>query len=251
MLSKYFSYDRKKDVPIQRQMGFTLLELLIALTITLIVIMAAQRYVAGVVLDQTHLTEQHDQVSQTYVTLNNIQSDVSRAGFTPIAAKLSLSIPEAVIIQSCKISGCVGDELTISYWQLIQTGQEVKDCVGHNVVSDIQDGWAKVVNTYRVRSTGKLSCSGNGGTDDDTFALLDNVDSHSWILKDSKDGNRLLSVCLTTKNAPLAQVNGSAQPKNCVTQSVMSDPINYRTTEVDFLVRSNRVPPKGTGSVSP
>ena len=52
-----------------RQSGFTLIELLIALALTLVIVVAVQRYVAGVTSDQEHLTQQQDQTSQTFIVM--------------------------------------------------------------------------------------------------------------------------------------------------------------------------------------
>ena len=69
-----------------RQSGFTLIELLITLALTLLIVVAVQRYVAGVTTDQSHLSAQQDQTSQMNISLSNIQNDVARAGFVPLAS---------------------------------------------------------------------------------------------------------------------------------------------------------------------
>ena len=220
-----------------RQSGFTLIELLIALALTLVIVVAVQRYVAGVSADQTHLTNQQDQTAQTFIVLSNIQRDVARAGFTPLAANPNAGIPAPIEIKPCTINACKGDELTIRYWQY-STGA-VYDCVGHEVAKT--DNWALVENTYRVRTSSELACSGNGGKDNDTFALLGNVHSLSWRLDADSASGRLLHICLTTKMDQADQVAGGMQPKSCDNNMKLSIGKAYRTTELDVLVRPQAI----------
>lgn len=217
----------------QRQSGFTLIELLIALALTLVIVVAVQRYVAGVSSDQTHLTNQQDQTSQTFIVLSNIQRDVARAGFAPVAAHKSEALPIPVEIKKCAISQCKGDELIVRYWQY--STDAIYDCVGHKVAKT--NNWALVENTYRVRTSSELACSGNGGTDTDTYALLDHVHSHSWTITQNEGQGQLLHICLTTKMDHADQVAGSIQPKSCSNDIKLSIGKAYRTTELDLLVR--------------
>ena len=221
-----------------RQSGFTLIELLIALALTLVIVVAVQRYVAGVTSDQEHLTQQQDQTSQTVIGMGNIQRDVTRAGFTPVAAHQSAALAKPITVQKCAINECKGDELIIQYWQY--ASGTIYDCVGHEVKKT--NNWALVENIYRVRTSGELACSGNGGTDTDTFALLNNVHSHSWMLGQDEGKGQLLRICLTTQMDKADQVAGGSQAKSCSNDIELSIAKAYRTTELDVLVRPQTIP---------
>ena len=217
------------------QSGFTLVELLIAMSLTLIIVVAAQRYVAGVTSDQEHLSKQQDQTSQTYIILSNIQHDIERAGFSPVAS-LGKSTVVPVKIQKCAIDDCVGDELIVSYWQYASS--EIYDCIGDKVTKE--GDWGLVENTYRVRKSGELACSGNGGTKNKNDPLLNNIHSHSWAISSETGENRILSICLTTIMDKNEQVAGNAQAKSCSDLS-LDDKKAYRTTQLDILVKPQRV----------
>lgn len=221
-----------------RQSGFTLIELLIALVLTLVIVVAVQRYVAGVTSDQEHLTQQQDQTSQTFIVMGNIQRDITRAGFTPVAAYPSVALAKPITVQKCTINECKGDELIIQYWQY--ASDTIYDCVGHEVKK--MNNWALVENIYRVRTSGELACSGNGGTDTDTFTLLDNIHSHSWTLGHDEGKGQLLRICLTTQMDKADQVAGGSQAKSCSNDIELSITKAYRTTELDVLVRPQTTP---------
>lgn len=214
------------------QSGFTLIELLIAMALTLVIVVAVQRYFAGVTSDQDHLTHQQDQTSQTFMVLNNIQRDVARAGYTPVAADLKSTRITPIEIKTCANGACKGNELIIQYWQYSK--DEVYDCVGHIV--EKKNNWALVKNIYRVRPSGELSCSGSGGKSEYTYDLLDEVHSHAWSLSAQRSGAQLLHICLTTSLGRNEQVAGTHQPKDCNTGAQL-DAKSHRTTEVDILVR--------------
>lgn len=228
----YLSTPLSRTTRTSGQAGFTLIELLIALALTLVIVVAVQRYVAGVTSDQDHLSNQQDQTTQTFIVLNNIQRDVARAGYTPVATQLDMPSVVPIEIKPCGINECQGDELIIRYWQY-DTGS-IYDCVGHKVKK--QNHWALVENTYQVRTSGELSCGGSGGDGEYTYALLDNVYSHAWSLSKDTSAPQLLHLCLTTTLGRNEQVTGTHQPKDCVTGTNL-DAKNYRTTEVDLLVR--------------
>ena len=220
-----------------RQSGFTLIELLIALALTLVIVVAVQRYVAGVTSDQEHLSRQQDQTSQTFIVLSNIQHDIARAGFTPVASHQTAALALPITIQKCTINNCQGDELVVRYWQY-GTG-EIKDCVGHKVAKT--NNWALVENTYRDRKSGELACSGNGGTDSDTFALLNHVHSHSWTLGADDGKGQLLHICLTTQMNQADQVAGGSHPKTCDNSTELVAGQAHRTTELEVLVRPQTI----------
>ena len=226
-----------------RQSGFTLIELLITLALTLLIVVAVQRYVAGVTTDQSHLSAQQDQTSQMNISLSNIQNDVARAGFVPLAsAKEFALIDEPVQIRACsttKVEVCQNTELVIRYW----AWGAVYDCVGHKV-TERTGKWAKVENIYRVKTNGELACSGNGGGESDTFSMLNGVASFAWRLSEpnAQTGARILSLCVTTRLDVSTSIVGSRTAKNCVNgepwgASAGTSPIQYQTTQLDMLVR--------------
>ena len=232
---------------VSRQSGFTLIELLIAVALTLLIVVAVQRYVAGVTTDQSHLSAQQDQTSQMNISLSNIQNDVARAGFVPLAsAKEFALIDEPVQIRACSTTtpgSCQNKtELVISYWAW-GDGVVVHDCVGHTV--DNRTGkWAKVENIYRVKTNGELACSGNGGDNNYTFSMLNGVASFAWRLGEpnAQTGARILSLCVTTRLDVSTSIVGSGTAKNCVNgdpwgASAGTSPIQYQTTQLDMLVR--------------
>ncbi|TDR31857.1 PilW family protein [Hydromonas duriensis] len=67
-----------------KQAGFTLLELLISLSMVLLVVVGVQMFTSGVVFDQKNISEDHDQSTQTRIALTNIQRDVAQSGFYPL-----------------------------------------------------------------------------------------------------------------------------------------------------------------------
>lgn len=227
-----------------RQSGFTLIELLIALALTLVIVVAVQRYVAGVTSDQEHLTQQQDQTSQTFIVMGNIQRDVARAGFTPVAAHPSAALAKPVTVQKCTINECKGDELIIQYWQYASGA--IYDCVGHEVKKT--NNWGLVENIYRVKDSGELACSGNGGTSARTESLLNDVVSFSWQLsaKDTNTGAQILSLCFTTQLDATQSVVKTGEAKNCVTGKTWTPPAGstdfYQTTRMDLWVRPQTIP---------
>ena len=230
-----------------RQSGFTLIELLITLALTLLIVVAVQRYVAGVTTDQSNLSAQQDQTSQMNISLSNIQNDVARAGFVPLASANQFAlIDEPVQIRACSTTtkgSCQNNtELVIRYWAW-GDGVAVYDCVGHKV-TERTGKWAKVENIYRVKTNGELACSGNGGGESDTFSMLNGVASFAWRLSEpnAQTGARILSLCVTTRLDVSTSIVGSGTAKNCVNgepwgASAGTSPIQYQTTQLDMLVR--------------
>ena len=233
-----------------RQSGFTLLELLIALTLMLVVVVAVQRYVAGVMSDQKHLSAQQDQTSQMFIVLGNIQNDVAKAGFTPLASETTAEPKLSVQIRACssKTKGACQNntELAIHYW-VMGEGVNVHDCLG-DIVTNRTGKWAEVENIYRVKDTGELACSGNGGTSARTEALLNDVVSFNWQLsaKDASSGAQILSVCFTAQLDATQSVVKTGEAKNCVTGETWTPPAGstgfYQTTRMDLWVRPQAIP---------
>ena len=233
-----------------RQLGFTLLELLIALTLMLVIVVAVQRYVAGVMSDQEHLSAQQDQTSQMFIVLGNIQNDVAKAGFTPLASETTAESKPSVQIRACSskvIGACQNNtELVIQYWAMGE-GANVYDCLG-DVVTNRTGKWAEVENIYRVKDSGELACSGNGGTSARTESLLNDVVSFSWQLsaKDTNTGAQILSLCFTTQLDATQSVVKTGEAKNCVTGKTWTPPAGstdfYQTTRMDLWVRPQTIP---------
>ena len=144
----------KPTSPLRTQTGFTLLELLFAMAIVLMVVVATQRYVAGVLTDREHLSAQQDQTSQINVVLSNMQNDVARAGFIPIASnqwkdgQLNTELKNVGVAVRCVDTKCENKELWTSYW----TNEKIAyDCVHNEVKTDRTSGWVTVENVYRFQ----------------------------------------------------------------------------------------------------
>ena len=233
-----------------KQKGFTLLELLFTLVLMLIVVVAVQRYVAGVTIDEEHFSNQQDQTSQLFMVLGNIRNDVAKAGFTPVASEIKAQrIDNPVEIRPCSTTtkgACQNNtELVIRYWAF-GNGSTVYDCIGDKV-SNRTGKWALVENIYRVKDNGELGCSGNGGKTGKTDSMFNNVDSFNWQLgeADLNTGARMLSLCFTTRLDQKTAIVKKGQAINCVTNNpvdVASNPSNiFNTTRVDLVVRPSNV----------
>lgn len=216
-----------------RQSGFTLIELMVSLAILLVVIVATQRYVGGVLNDRGYLSAQQDQLNQTQIVLANLQHDLSRAGFTPLASQNTIPSITAVTVQSCTTSNCIGDELVVRYWT---REDPAYDCTGTRS-GNRTDGWSMIENTYRERSGGHLACSGGSST----LSLLDDVQSHAWTLTADPSGHQWLHLCLTTQIDRRAQTLGAAAPQDCTGGALPNGSTVYHTTLMDVLVRAPTV----------
>ena len=242
----------KPTYPLRTQTGFTLLELLFAMAIVLMVVVAAQRYAAGVLTDREYLSTQQDQINQINVVLSNMQNDVARAGFIPIASVPSFTEVDVkntgLIVRRCTSSNCEGNELLTSYW----TNEKIAyDCVHNEVETTRTAGWVEVENVYRFQKTDGvwvLGCDGNGGGGDwggFTNPTEGDIEDFNWTLDDSvgANGAKLLHFCVTTRTAKNNQIAGGSQPKSCKTGEPLSNDGAwvYQTIELDMLVRPSQV----------
>lgn len=171
-----------------QQRGFTLLELLIAMTLMLLLIVAVQLYVAGVVVDQQNISEDHDQTTQTRIALTNIQRDVAQSGFYPFFADpaITLFTPAQLGVLGARLV-CVNGMCTGLNVGSIQAVGSAVDCNGNgsgpngqltatqfdnggsflpgtNVPAFSTDGrWAIVYNQYSIDTQqDELTCRGSG-----------------------------------------------------------------------------------------
>ena len=254
----------KPTSPLRTQTGFTLLEFLFAMAIVLVVVVAAQRYVAGVLTDREHLSAQQDQTNQIDIVLSNIQNDVARAGFIPIASVPSFTDVDVnntgVSVRSCTGNNCDGDELWVAYWT---QGDSVYDCLGNQVAVQTS-GWTRVENVYQFRRDSLsaplvLGCDGNGGPNGGTWRGLtnnivgdirsnedENIDEFfKWTLDSNAavNGAKLLHFCVTTRTAKNNQVAGNMQAHSCSTGTALvnDDTWVYQTIQLDMLVRPSQV----------
>ena len=243
----------KPTTPLRTQTGFTLLELLFAIAIVLVVVVATQRYVAGVLTDREHLSAQQDQTNQINVVLSNMQNDVARAGFIPIASVPSFTEDDVkntgVIVRRCSGNNCIGNELWLAYWT---QGDSVYDCLGNQVTAR-SAGWTRVENIYQFRRDSLsaplvLGCDGNGGGQSWRGLTNDvegDIEDFNWTLDDSvgANGAKLLHFCVTTRTAKNNQIAGGSQPKSCKTGEPLSNDGAwvYQTIELDMLVRPSQV----------
>ena len=260
----------KPTAPLRTQTGFTLVELLFAMAIVLVVVVATQRYVAGVLTDREHLSAQQDQTNQINVVLSNIQNDVARAGFIPIASVPSFTEVDVknsgLIVRRCTSSNCEGNELLTSYW----TNEKIAyDCVHNEVTTTRTSGWVKVENVYRFQKMNGvwvLGCDGNGGdkggdwegfTNDVVGDIRDKGENKEKKEKESIDevfnwtldsnaadsGAKLLHFCVTTRTAKNNQVAGNMQAHSCSTGMALvnNDTWVYQTIRLDMLVRPSQV----------
>ena len=241
----------KPTPPLRTQTGFTLLELLFAMAIVLVVVVAAQRYVAGVLTDREHLSAQQDQTNQINVVLSNMQNDVARAGFIPVASVSQWTegqLSNVGVDVRCLNNNCTNKELRTAYWT---RENPAYDCVHNKVETTRTAGWVEVENVYRFQKTDGvwvLGCDGNGGGgywEGFTNPTEGDIEDFNWTLDDSvgANGAKLLHFCVTTRTAKNNQIAGGSQPKSCKTGEPLSNNETwvYQTIQLDMLVRPSQV----------
>ena len=243
----------KPTYPLRTQTGFTLLELLFAMAIVLVVVVATQRYVAGVLTDREHLSAQQDQTNQINVVLSNMQNDVARAGFIPVASVSQWTegqLSNVGVDVRCLNNNCTNKELRTAYWT---RENPAYDCVHNKVETTRTAGWVEVENVYRFQKTDGvwvLGCDGNGGDKGGYWEGFTNptegdIEDFNWTLDDSvgANGAKLLHFCVTTRTAKNNQVAGNMQAHSCSTGTALvnNDTWVYQTIELDMLVRPSQV----------
>ena len=241
----------KPTAPLRTQTGFTLLELLFAMAIVLVVVVATQRYVAGVLTDREHLSAQQDQTNQINVVLSNMQNDVARAGFIPVASVSQWTegqLSNVGVDVRCLNNNCTNKELRTAYWT---RENPAYDCVHNKVETTRTAGWVEVENVYRFQKTDGvwvLGCDGNGGGGDwegFTNPTEGDIEDFNWTLDSNAtdSGAKLLHFCVTTRTAKNNQVAGGSQPKSCKTGEPLSNNETwvYQTIQLDMLVRPSQV----------
>lgn len=241
----------KPTAPLRTQTGFTLLELLFAMAIVLVVVVATQRYVAGVLTDREHLSAQQDQTNQINVVLSNMQNDVARAGFIPVASVSQWTegqLSNVGVDVRCLNNNCTNKELRTAYWT---RENPAYDCVHNKVETTRTAGWVEVENVYRFQKTDGvwvLGCDGNGGGGDwegFTNPTEGDIENFNWTLDSNAtdSGAKLLHFCVTTRTAKNNQIAGGSQPKSCKTGEPLSNDGAwvYQTIELDMLVRPSQV----------
>ena len=241
----------KPTSPLRTQTGFTLLELLFAMAIVLMVVVAAQRYVAGVLTDREHLSAQQDQTNQINVVLSNMQNDVARAGFIPVASVSQWTegqLSNVGVDVRCLNNNCTNKELRTAYWT---RENPAYDCVHNKVETTRTAGWVEVENVYRFQKTDGvwvLGCDGNGGDgnwEGFTNPTEGDIENFNWTLDSNAvvNGAKLLHFCVTTRTAKNNQVAGNMQAHSCSTGTALvnNDTWVYQTIELDMLVRPSQV----------
>ncbi len=241
----------KPASPLRTQTGFTLLELLFAMAIVLVVVVATQRYVAGVLTDREHLSAQQDQINQINVVLSNMQNDVARAGFIPVASVSQWTegqLSNVGVDVRCLNNNCTNKELRTAYWT---RENPAYDCVHNKVETTRTAGWVEVENVYRFQKTDGvwvLGCDGNGGDgnwEGFTNPTEGDIENFNWTLDSNAvvNGAKLLHFCVTTRTAKNNQVAGNMQAHSCSTGTALvnNDTWVYQTIELDMLVRPSQV----------
>ena len=241
----------KRAHSLHLQAGFTLLELLFAMAIVLVVVVAAQRYAAGVLTDREHLSAQQDQTSQINVVLSNMQNDVARAGFIPVASVSQWTegqLSNVGVDVRCLNNNCTSKELRTAYWT---RENPAYDCVHNKVETTRTAGWVEVENVYRFQKTDGvwvLGCDGNGGGGDwegFTNPTEGDIENFNWTLDSNAadSGAKLLHFCVTTRTAKNNQVAGNMQAHSCSTGTPLANDNTwvYQTIELDMLVRPSQV----------
>ncbi|MCE1176446.1 MAG: prepilin-type N-terminal cleavage/methylation domain-containing protein [Burkholderiales bacterium] len=241
----------KRAHSLHLQAGFTLLELLFAMAIVLVVVVAAQRYAAGVLTDREHLSAQQDQTSQINVVLSNMQNDVARAGFIPVASVSQWTegqLSNVGVDVRCLNNNCTSKELRTAYWT---RENPAYDCVHNKVETTRTAGWVEVENVYRFQKTDGvwvLGCDGNGGGGDwegFTNPTEGDIENFNWTLDSNAadSGAKLLHFCVTTRTAKNNQVAGNMQAHSCSTGKALVNDNTwvYQTIELDMLVRPSQI----------
>ena len=221
------------------------------MAIVLVVVVAAQRYVAGVLTDREHLSAQQDQTNQINVVLSNMQNDVARAGFIPVASVSQWTegqLSNVGVDVRCLNNNCTNKELRTAYWT---RENPAYDCVHNKVETTRTAGWVEVENVYRFQKTDGvwvLGCDGNGGGgywEGFTNPTEGDIEDFNWTLDDSvgANGAKLLHFCVTTRTAKNNQIAGGSQPKSCKTGEPLSNNETwvYQTIQLDMLVRPSQV----------
>lgn len=226
---------RKNTTEIHKnQYGFTLLELLVALFLTMILIVSVQRYLASLVVDHQGMSEQQDKSTQVRIALSNIKRDVAQAGYFPYATQLNDHDLLGAFVNN--------NELTV---RSFQPKKDAYDCNGA-AKQFSSDEWVYVVNTYAVIKD-SLTCNGNGGNNgrvvilDDVFEMMINpinINQHNNL-----NAVSMINVCLifsassisigdvpTTKKCdnttPISQASNNKYYKVIIDMPIMSTPFN-------------------------
>jgi prepilin-type N-terminal cleavage/methylation domain-containing protein len=197
-----------------QQRGFTLLELLITLLLVLILLVSAQRYIAGVTVDMEGLQSRHEQLAQTRIVLSNMQRDVAQAGFYPYSefepTTLDLGVTYTngrLVVRSFqpfeRAYDCNSDRKQYREKNVVMLEQ-----TDSAALPSARSTWVLVQNSYELVRTTKedtLKCDGNGG-DVDRQPLVSNV--IEMRVTDAKgnipaEGSKLnfVSVCLVSQES--------------------------------------------------
>ncbi len=230
------------------QRGFTMIELLVSILVVMVIVVAVQRYVAGVLTDRADLSAQQDQMTQINIVLNNVQTDVARAGFIPVAsADVPTDVANKVGLEvRCVGADCKNQALWLAYWT---RENPAYDCLHSRVLSARTAGWVRVENIYQFHGAGTSSdplvfgCDGNGGaqtwrgmTDPEDGDIQD----YSWRLDAKADGQGLLHFCMNIRHKLNAQIAGRAPFVSCTSNALVSNGMAFRTIELDMRVQATQ-----------
>ena len=233
-----------------KQSGFTLLELLISMLLMLGVVIAVQRYVAGVVRDQTVVHLRQDQSSQIQISLTNLKRDVTQAGSYPFATaanggalfnpvQMNL-LNTGVSSSACAAPNCVGQQLNVAS---VMPVAQAADCHGNAVQytaanSLLNAGWVFVYNQYAFQRIGNvihLACLGNGGNVGWT-RILSGITNFQFTQANINGVARLISLCIVTTDGSGLR-GGSTTLFDCAGQPLPVGAVFYKT-RIDMPVNN-------------
>lgn len=234
-----------------KQGGFTLLELLISVLLMLGIVIVVQRYVAGVVVDQTVVQLRQDQSSQIQISLSNLKRDVAKAGSYPFATTTGAALftpgqmnllRAGISISPCAANNCVGAKLNVAS---VVPAAQAADCHGNAAQYTaanglLNNGWVFVYNQYAFRGNGallNLTCLGNGGVPAFGWrGILSGIVSAQFSQSNINAVTRLISLCIVTSDASGLN-DGSATLTDCAGNNLPTGAVFYKT-RIDMPVNN-------------
>lgn len=241
------------------ELGFTVVELLIAMLLMVLVVIGVLRFMAMVAVNQDAGGARHNQATQTRIALSNIGRDVAGVGFEPLTSKTAsgwfTNERLGVTLSACTSPNCIGQQLNVGtevpqFWEGT-TEPQAHDCYGATnfADSDIRTDrfsrkWVLVYNQYSIVKDAAnlltLRCKGNGSVKPVNRILLKQVNGAQWALTEVFPNRRMVSLCIVTQEDAIT-ADGSSTLTDCSGKNILAAANGtsafYKTT-VDMMVRA-------------